>query len=90
MAGIVGVKVKLMPESPDVDLKDIEEKAKKIVEESGGNNKEYEIQPIAFGLKALIVFFFYDEEKETSEIENKLKQIEKVQSAEIIDLRKIA
>jgi elongation factor 1-beta len=90
MAGIVGVKVKLMPESPEVNLEEIESKAKEIVEKSGGNNKEYEIQPIAFGLKALIVFFFYDEEKDTSEIEQKLREIDKVQSAEIIDLRKIA
>lgn len=90
MAGIVGVKVKLMPESPEVDLNEIEIKAKEIIEKLGGNNKEYEIQPIAFGLKALIVFFFYGEEKDTSEIEQKLKEIEKVQSAEIIDLRKIA
>jgi len=41
MSGINGAKYKLMPESPEVDLKIIEEKAKKIVENFGGKNKDY-------------------------------------------------
>ena len=90
MPGIVGVKVKLMPESPSTDLAEIEAEAKRIVEESGGTNKEYSIEPIAFGLKAVIVFFFYDEAGDTSEIEEKLSKIKNVQSAQTIDLRKVA
>jgi len=90
MSGIEGVKVKLMPESPSVDLSKIEAEARKIVEENNGTNKEYSIEPIAFGLKAVIVFFFYDEYGDTSLIEEKLGQIPEVQSAQIIDLRKVA
>lgn len=90
MSGIVGVKVKLMPESPSVDLIKIEAAARKIVEENNGTNKAYSIEPIAFGLKALIVFFFYDEYSDTSLIEERLGQIPEVQSAQIIDLRKVA
>lgn len=90
MPGIVGVKVKLMPESPSVNLEKIEAKARKIIEENNGTNKEYSIEPIAFGLKALIVFFFFDEAGDTSYIEEKLSQIPEVQSAQIIDLRKVA
>ena len=52
MVGINGVKYKLMPESTEVDLKEMENAAKKIVEEFGGTNKEYSIENIAFGLRA--------------------------------------
>jgi elongation factor 1-beta len=90
MAGINGAKYKLMPTSPDVDLEKIKEDAKKIVEEFGGNNKEYAEEPIAFGLKAVIVFFFYPDDKETEGLEEKFAGIENVNSAELVDMRKIA
>ena len=90
MAGISGVKIKIMPKSPDSDLKHIEEEAKKIIEEEGGFNKEYSQEPIAFGLKAIIAFFQWPEEKELEEVEEKFKQIRDVQSVQVIDMRKIA
>jgi len=90
MPGINGAKYKLMPESPDVDLEEIQNQAKKIVENFGGTNKEYEIQPIAFGLKAVIVFFFYSEDKSTEHLEDEFAKIPNVQSAQLIDMRKIA
>jgi len=90
MTGINGAKYKLMPTSPEVSLENISEKAKKIVEEFGGNNKEYSIEPIAFGLKAVIVFFFYPDDKSTEELIAKFEGIEDVSSAELIDMRKIA
>ena len=90
MTGINGAKYKLMPESPSVDLKTIEESAKKIVEDFGGKNKEYSIEDIAFGLKAVIVFFFYSDDKDIDSMEGKLAKIENVASAQLIDMRKIA
>jgi elongation factor 1-beta len=90
MAGINGAKYKLMPTSPEVDLEKIKESAKKIVEELGGDNKEYSEEPIAFGLKAIIVFFFYPDDKNTEELIDKFSTIENVASAQLIDMRKIA
>jgi translation elongation factor aEF-1 beta len=90
MAGINGAKYKLMPTSPDVNLENIQENAKKIVNEFGGTNKEYTIEPVAFGLKAVIVFFFYPDDKNAEEIEKKLTEIENVASVQLIDMRKIA
>ena len=90
MAGINGAKYKLMPESPDADLDAIQEAARKIVEDFGGNNKEYSIEPIAFGLKAVIVFFFYPDDKDTEGLEDKFSAIENVASAQLIDMRKVA
>jgi translation elongation factor aEF-1 beta len=90
MSGINGAKYKLMPVSPEADLKAIEESAKKIVDEFGGKNKEYFIEPIAFGLKAVIVFFFYSDDKDIESIEDKFSRIKDVASAQLIDMRKIA
>jgi translation elongation factor aEF-1 beta len=90
MSGINGAKYKLMPESPQVNLKEIEETAKKIVEDFGGKNKEYSIEDIAFGLKAVIVFFFYPDDKNIDSMEEKLSKINNVASAQLIDMRKIA
>ena len=42
-------KYKLMPTSPETDLEEIKKTAKKIVDDFGGENKEYSEEPIAFG-----------------------------------------
>ena len=89
MTGVNGAKYKLMPTSLEVDLSSIEEAAKKIVEDFGGDNKEYEIQPVAFGLKAVIVFFFYPDDQDIEPLEEKFAAIENVASCELIDQRKI-
>ncbi len=88
--GINGAKYKLMPTSPEVNLDEIKESAKKIIEEFGGENKEYTEEPIAFGLKAVIIFFFYQDDKNPEELEQKFSEIENVNSVELIDMRKIA
>jgi elongation factor 1-beta len=90
MTGISGVKIKIMPTSPDVNLDEIEKNAKEIIETNGGFNKEYIQEPIAFGLKAIIAFFQWPEEKELEKVEEELEKIENVQSIQIIDMRKIA
>ena len=66
------------------------EAAKKIVEDFGGNNKEYVIEDIAFGLKAVIVFFFYSDDKNIDIMEEMLAKIPNVASAQLIDMRKVA
>lgn len=90
MTGINGAKYKLMPTSPDADLSKIEEAAKKIVEDFGGTNKPYNVEPVAFGLKAVIVFFFYPDDKDTEHLEEEFTKIPDVQSAQLIDMRKVA
>ena len=77
-----------MPENPEVNLEEIGEAAKKIVEESGKFGK-METQPIAFGLKAVILHFIVPEQEGgTDEIEKKLAEIPNVQSVEIVDVRR--
>ena len=90
MSGIAGIKIKIMPTSLEANLEEIKNKAKALVEEKGGKNREYEEEPIAFGLKAIIAFFEWPEEKGLEEVEEAFKKIENVNSVQIIDMRKIA
>lgn len=90
MVGINAAKYKLMPTSPDVDLKKVEEDAKKIVSEFGGTQRENSIEPVAFGLKSLTIFFSYPDNLDTEGLEEKFAVVENVASAQLIDMRKIA
>ena len=86
--GTVLIKIKLMPTSPDVNLEEIKKNAKKVVEKGEGRNINFEEEAIAFGLKAVIVGFALDESKELEPIENKLGEVENVNSAQIMDMRR--
>ena len=85
---LIAVKIKLMPSSPESDLEGIEKKVKETLEKQDAKNPGFEIQPIAFGLKAIIVSFGWPEEKELESLEEELKKIENINSVETIDLRR--
>jgi len=86
--GTAAVKIKLMPTSPEVDLEQIKQKAKSIVDDKGGKNCQLSDEPVAFGLKAIIVFFAWNESQELEPLENELGKIQNVQSAQLIDMRR--
>lgn len=83
------IRFKIMPKSPDTDLEKLKQSIKEKIEsfESGVFNDIKE-EPIAFGLKALIVTFALSEEQEVDEVENAVKEIESVSSIELIDYRR--
>jgi len=84
-----GVQFKIMPESLDVDLKKLKEKIKEKIESfNSGIFNESKEEPIAFGLKALIVTFALSESIEVDEVENSIKKIKGVSSIELIDYRR--
>lgn len=86
--GISAVKYKIMPESLDIDLNEILKESKETIEKMNGIFSESEEQPIAFGLKALIISFAYPEESEIDEVGNALEKIQGVSSVELIDYRR--
>lgn len=86
--GMVVIKIKIMPESTETDLSKVGEEIRKKLETNGVKNPQLEIQPIAFGLKALIVFFGWPEEKEFEKFEKELQKIKGVNSIEVIDMRR--
>lgn len=84
------VTFKIMPEDPEVDLKKVEHSALKAIEHyAGKGDTKVEIEPIAFGLKALKITFIVDEKKGGPEpLEKELEKIEGVNSCETIDVRR--
>ena len=88
MAKVV-VTMRIMPEDPSVNLNLIKEQATKVITELKGEVGKLEIQPIAFGLNAVMIYFIRDESLGgTSEIEKKISEIKGVDSAEVTDVRR--
>ncbi|HII88134.1 TPA: elongation factor 1-beta, partial [Candidatus Woesearchaeota archaeon] len=56
MARVV-VTLRIMPESPETDLKKLEQKASEKIKAFGCEVGKTEIRPVAFGLKALLLYF---------------------------------
>ncbi len=77
-----------MPKGIDVNLENLKTEIKPIVEEAEGKKVNFEEEPIAFGLKALIVGFDLDEKCELETIENKLGELDDVTSATVSDMRR--
>lgn len=81
---------KIMPTSPDVDLDAIKAEALAAIKDfAGETSTKEEIEPVAFGLKALKITFVMDESiGEMDSLEEKLRSIEGVNSAEVSDVRR--
>lgn len=88
MATVV-VTLKIMPDSPDSDLDAISASATGMISGFGGNVGKKMIEPIAFGLKAVILMFTMPEEKgSTEELEKQVSGISGVSSVQITDVRR--
>ncbi|MEM2121222.1 MAG: elongation factor 1-beta [Candidatus Woesearchaeota archaeon] len=87
MARVI-VTIKIMPESPDIDLAFVEREATRELENLGLEVGKKEIQPIAFGLNALIIYAIQEESLGSLDIEGALSKIEGINSVEIIDVRR--
>jgi elongation factor 1-beta len=76
---------KIMPQSPEIDLEAVKDKAFAIAKEAGSKgDMQYQINPIAFGLKELLVLAMYTvDDSNFDAIAEKLETIEGVQSAEV-------
>ncbi|MDD3977608.1 elongation factor 1-beta [Methanomicrobium antiquum] len=82
--GDVAIIVKVMPESPDVDLEEL----KAAIKEKYPGTQDMQAEPIGFGLSALkVAIVIPDGEAGASEeAEQILASIKGVQSAEIVSL----
>ena len=89
MTNIV-VTLKIMPESPEIDLKNLQEEALKHIKEfAGEGDTKITEEPIAFGLKSLNIIFIMDESIGSTEaLEENIKSIEGIQSVEVTDVRR--
>ncbi len=89
MAQVV-ITIKIMPESPKTELKKIAETAKRHIQEFSNDTQfKEEIEPVAFGLKALKITFVMDEKLGSTEsLEDSIREIKGVQSVEVTDVRR--
>jgi len=84
------VTMRIMPESPNINLNDLCVKVKKkIADFAGEGETRVEFVPVAFGLKALNIIFVMDESKGSPEpLEKKIESLKGVNSVEVIDVRR--
>lgn len=84
------VSIKVMPESPEVDMKELETHClDKIKDFAGETETKVEIEPIAFGLKALKIKFVMDEALGSTEpLEQAVETLKEVASIEVTDVRR--
>ncbi len=80
--------VRIMPESPGVNLKLIKDNIEKLVLSEGAQGIKLEEQEIAFGLKAIVLKMAFPEEKGTEILERELSKIDNVSSVTIEDYRR--
>lgn len=87
--GEVVATIKLMPESPDVDIDKIKADVKNSIPEEVELHK-IEEEPIAFGLTAINVMVVVgDAEGGTEKVEEKLSKIKNISSVEVADVRRL-
>lgn len=87
--GEVVATMKVMPESPDVDLESLKVDIKESMPE-GAEFHKIDEEPIAFGLTALnVMFIVEDGEGGTEAIEEAVSGLNDVASVEVIDTRRL-
>ena len=86
--GNMTIKLRMMPSSVESNLEAIKEKAESLIKENGGESVRFNEEPIAFGLKAIIAAFIYPEENDVEPLESQIREIEEVNSAEVVDMRR--
>lgn len=89
MARVI-ITLTIMPESPDTDLAQIEQQARKDILAFVGNT-EFKVEqiPVAFGLKSLNITFVMDEAKgDTEKLEKTIAAMPHISSVEVTDVRR--
>jgi len=87
--GVAGVTIKTMPESPSVNLEEIKEAINALILAEEGKILEHKEEPIAFGLKAIISSFKWNEQKDADMIMDRVQKIPNVSSCQVIDVRRM-
>lgn len=88
MARVI-VTLTINPDSPEVDLKKIEDDAKEKIKKHGADYGRTEFEPLAFGLKAIKIIFIMDEKKGIpDELVDEISRLAGVASARITDVRR--
>lgn len=84
------VTIKIMPESPDVDMEALKVAVlEKVAAFAGEGDTRQAIEPVAFGLKALKITFVMEESLGSPDaLQEPLEALEGVNSFEVTDVRR--
>ena len=87
MANVI-ITFKIMPESLEVNLDNLEKDVKSLISRYGEVGK-IEREEVAFGLEALNFIVIYDEAKGATEfLEDNIRNVDGVMSVEVTDVRR--
>ena len=85
--GEVAMRIRLMPEGPEVDLSNIEDEVRGRVSQNGGEVRAVEVRPFAFGLNAMeIAVTMPDKGASPDAVEEALAQIVGIQGVEVLEV----
>lgn len=88
--GDVAAKIKVMPESVDTDLVQLKEKLKAVIPAGAELHGDIVEEPIAFGLKALIVTLIVnDQEGGTEAVEEAFAKIPGAENVQVVEAYRI-
>lgn len=88
--GFVLITYRLMPEAIETDLDKVRGEVELIVNKFGGKIEKVDKEPVAFGLVSLIIVISLNESiTNLDPLEDLLRNIEGVESAESIDVRRM-
>ncbi|UCD03989.1 MAG: elongation factor 1-beta [Candidatus Woesearchaeota archaeon] len=82
------IKIKVMPEDAETNIKKLLESCDKKAAEQGATIAQHEIQPVAFGLNALMLIVISEESKGITSLEEALESIPEVSTIEVQDVRR--
>ena len=87
MGADVIVTIKVMPESPAVDLVALQKHVEDAIKQAKGRVAKAELEPVAFGLKAVKITFVRDEAiGGTDDIEEALAKLQGVISVQVTNV----
>lgn len=88
MANVI-VQIKVLPTRVDADFGMLAKECTKLITKFGGKVAKSEIEPIAFGMNALIIFFVMDEKKGSTEpLEIDIGKVSGVSTIDVLDVRR--
>ncbi len=86
----VFITLKVMPSAPDSNLDKITKAVETIITKFPGKVTEKSIEPIAFGLKAVIMTFATNEKNSNLDpLEEEIKNLDNVNSCEVTEVRRV-
>ena len=87
--GKVYLTLKIMPDSPEVDMTALKAKIEPMVAEFQGKVHKSEEEPVGFGLVALKITLMRDEDLgSTDDLEEAIDKLEEVGSVQVVDVRR--